>query len=329
LKKILIIQTASIGDVILVTPVLEAMHRQYPDAMIDLMVKRGTETLFTGHPFLRKLYVWDKAGAKLKNLYFILKEVQAERYDLLINVQRFFLTGLLTAFSRAGIRIGFNKNPFSLFFSHRVKHRIGEPGIHEVDRNLSLVKHLVKDPVRRPVLYPSAHDLALVSQYKTHRYICIAPASLWYTKQFPAEQWTAFLKKLPEGLHVYFLGSAGDQKLCDEIIRNSGHLQAMSLAGKLTLLQTAALLRDAAMNFVNDSAPMHLASAVNAPVTAIFCSTLPDFGFGPLSDDSYVVETPESLACRPCGLHGRRECPEKHFDCAYTIELDQLLKRIH
>jgi ADP-heptose:LPS heptosyltransferase len=329
LKKILIIQTASIGDVILATPLLEALHRQYPDALIDFMVKRGTETLFTGHPFLRKLYVWDKAGAKLKNFYLILKEIQSERYDLLINIQRFFLTGFLTAFSRARERVGFSKNPLSLFYTKRVKHRIGESGIHEVDRNLSLVKHLVNDPVRRPVLYPSAHDLALVSQYKTHRYICIAPASLWYTKQYPSEQWIAFMKKLPEGLHVYLLGSGSDQKLCDEIIRSAGHRQAMSLAGKLTLLQTAGLLRDAAMNFVNDSAPMHLASAVNAPVTAIFCSTVPDFGFGPLSDGSWIVETAEPLDCRPCGLHGRSECPEKHFDCAYTIKLDQLLDRIH
>jgi heptosyltransferase-2 len=87
-------------------------------------------------------------------------------------------------------------------------------------------------------------------------------------------------------------------------------------------------MKDAKMNFVNDSAPLHFASSVNAPVTAIFCSTVTDFGFGPLSDDSAVVETALNLTCRPCGLHGYRECPEKHFKCAVTIDNSNLLNRL-
>jgi len=65
--------------------------------------------------------------------------------------------------------------------------------------------------------------------------------------------------------------------------------------------------------------------SVNAPVTAVYCSTLPSFGFGPVSDRSYIVETKEPLPCRPCGLHGRKTCPLKHFNCAYTIKDEQLL----
>lgn len=328
MKKILIIQTASIGDVILATPLLENLHRTYPDATIDLLVKKGTEFLFASHPYLGKLYVWNKSDRKLRNLYNILKEIQSERYDLVVNVQRFFLTGFLTAFSRSKQTIGFDKNPFSIFFSRRVKHRIKEGEYHETERNLLLIRHLVEQRINRPVLYPSKQDDALTSQYKTHRYICVAPASLWQTKQFPADKWVEFLKAVPEDLYVYHLGSTADEKLCDEIIQESAHKNSMNLAGKLKLLETASLQRDALMNFVNDSAPMHLASAVNAPVTAIFCSTIIAFGFGPLSDDSAVVETKKQLDCRPCGLHGLRECPEKHFDCAYTINKKDLLKRI-
>lgn len=80
------------------------------------------------------------------------------------------------------------------------------------------------------------------------------------------------------------------------------------------------------MNYVNDSAPMHFASAVNAPVTAVYCSTLPSFGFGPLSDKRFIVEVKEPLPCRPCGLHGRKACPLGHFKCAYNIREEQLLK---
>jgi heptosyltransferase-2 len=87
-------------------------------------------------------------------------------------------------------------------------------------------------------------------------------------------------------------------------------------------------MKDAAMNFVNDSAPQHFASAMNAPVTSIFCSTVPAFGFGPLSDDSVVIETDVPLDCKPCGLHGFRACPKDHFKCALTIKKEKLLARI-
>jgi len=87
-------------------------------------------------------------------------------------------------------------------------------------------------------------------------------------------------------------------------------------------------MKDAGMNYVNDSAPMHFASAVNAPVTAVYCSTIPAFGFGPMSDKSYIVEIQQPLDCRPCGLHGYRACPLGHFKCAYKIEDAQLLETL-
>jgi heptosyltransferase-2 len=100
------------------------------------------------------------------------------------------------------------------------------------------------------------------------------------------------------------------------------------LAGQLSLLQSAALMSKAKRNFVNDSGPLHLCSAMDAPVTAVFCSTIPSFGFGPLSKDSKVVQTALGLACRPCGLHGRKECPEGHFKCGTSINTVDLLNTI-
>jgi heptosyltransferase-2 len=214
LKRILIIQTASIGDVILATPLLESLHREYPGARIDLLVKKGTESLFSSHPFLGKLYIWDKSERKYRNLYNILKAVQSERYDLLMNLQRFFLTGMLTAFSRAGKTIGFNKNPWSIFFSRRVRHSIRRGEYHETERNMLLIKDIVKQGQKRPVLYPSKQDDAFTSQYKTSAYICIAPASLWFTKQYPSGKWVEFIRVVPKDMQVYFLGSMADHELC-------------------------------------------------------------------------------------------------------------------
>ncbi|MGI8892031.1 MAG: glycosyltransferase family 9 protein [Bacteroidia bacterium] len=77
-----------------------------------------------------------------------------------------------------------------------------------------------------------------------------------------------------------------------------------------------------------NSAPLHIASAMNAPVMAVFCSTIPEFGFGPLSFNSTVVQTKLHLECKPCGLHGYRKCPLDHFLCAKSIEVEQLLSPV-
>lgn len=332
IKRILIIQTASIGDVVLATPVIEKLRQFYPEATIDFLVKKGIESLLIGHPKLSHVLIWNKTENKYQQLWILLENIRNEKYDVVVNLQRFASSGFITVFSRAPVKLGFNKNPFSLFFTKSVKHLItSDPtkSVHETVRNLEVVASITDKSVDYPIrLYPAAEDFAKVSQFKTSRYICLAPTSLWFTKQFPAEKWIEFLKEVDRDLHVYFLGSKSDQKACDEIINKSGHQNSINLSGKLTFMQSAALMRDATMNFVNDSAPQHFASAMNAPVTAIFCSTVPAFGFGPLSDNSAIIETDEKLSCKPCGLHGFKSCPEKHFKCALTIRKEKILERI-
>jgi ADP-heptose:LPS heptosyltransferase len=329
-NRILIIQTASIGDVILATPVLEKLHAFFPEARIDLLIKRGNQDLFAAHPFIDTLLLWNKGQHKYRNFLHLLKKLRANRYDLVVNLQRFAATGLLTALSGAAVKIGFDKNPLSLFFTKSVKHRIGKEAgnWHETHRNLSLVEQLTDEKPVKPKLYPSQLDFARMSQFKTKNYICIAPASLWFTKQYPTEKWIDFVRQIEPHTYVYLLGSATDFQLCGDIIHKSGHPNCFNFAGKLSLLESAALMRDAAMNFVNDSAPMHLASAVNAKTTAIYCSTVPEFGFGPLADGATVVQVEEKLACRPCGLHGFKSCPEKHFKCALNIQTEKLIARL-
>lgn len=331
-QKILIIQTASIGDVVLGTPVIEKLAAFYPGSKIDFLVKKGIESLLYNNPHLHQILVWDKSKDKYKNLRNLIFRIRENRYDLVVNLQRFASSGLVTVLSGVPVKLGFDKNPFSLFFSQRVKHRISadkEKSRHEVARNLAVIQKITDHSLDYPVkLYPSKADFAKVSQYKTRKYICIAPTSLWFTKQYPPEKWVEFIREVGEDMVIYFLGSASDDPICQEIVKESQHRNSMSLCGKLTFLESAALMKDATMNFVNDSAPQHFASAMNAPLTSVFCSTVPAFGFGPLSDDSAVVETDVDLDCKPCGLHGFKSCPEKHFKCALTINKEKLLERI-
>ncbi|MCX6229966.1 MAG: glycosyltransferase family 9 protein [Bacteroidetes bacterium] len=327
MRKILVIQTASIGDVILTTPLLEKLRYLYPDAEIDFLLKKGNESLFNSHPYLHYIYIWNKETNKYGNLLQILKTIRNKKYDLVVNVQRFATSGIITAFSKAKTTVGFDKNPFSVFFSKRIKHKIGK-GIHEVERNMELLAFLPSNRKFDVRLYPSDENFASVAQYKSHIYICIAPASLWETKQFPKNKWIEFIKSLDGELSIYLLGSKNDIALCEDIISASNSKNIVSLSGKLSMLESAALMKNALMNYVNDSSPLHLASATNAKVTAVFCSTVAEFGFGPLSDDAVVIEVKEKLACRPCGLHGYHKCPEKHFKCALDIDVQLLKNRI-
>ena len=192
-------------------------------------------------------------------------------------------------------------------------------------RNLKLIESITDNTAFPVKLFPSKTDYAKVSQFKTKQFITVSPGSLWFTKQFPEEKWIEFIKNTEPELVIHFLGSEKEKQLCDKIIKASGHSNSLNLAGKLSFLESAALMEHAKMNFVNDSAPMHLASAVNAPATAIFLSTIPEFGFGPLSDNSTIIQTEIVLSCKPCGLHGWQKCPEKHFKCASTIKKEQLL----
>jgi lipopolysaccharide heptosyltransferase II len=321
--KILVIQTAFIGDVVLATPVVEQLHKHYPDAKIDFLLRKGNESLFAGHPFLNNVLIWDKKTNKTANLIKIAGKVRREKYDKVINLHRFASSGMITFLSGSKEKIGFDKNPFSFCYTKKIKHIIGN-GKHEVERNLELISSFTNTELINPRLYPSAADFESTKEYKTSQYICVAPSSVWFTKQFPAHKWVEFSDRVKD-YTIYLIGSGSDSNLCDEIIHSSSNKNSINLAGKLTFLQSAALMKDAVMNYSNDSAPLHIASSVNAPVTAVFCSTIPGFGFRPLSDKSFIIETTEKLDCRPCGLHGFKACPLIHFKCAESIGPEQMI----
>jgi heptosyltransferase-2 len=325
MQKILVIQTAFIGDAVLATGILEKLHLTYPDAAIDFMVRKGNESLFINHPFLNNVIVWDKTKSKYKHLFELLKQIRATKYDVAVNVQRFAATGFLTAFSKAKTTIGFDKNPFSFLFTIKVKHIVSnaQNPLHEIERNQMLINSITSGEAMKPKLYPSNIDEQSILAYTTEPFICIAPASVWFTKQFPIHKWVELMNEIT-ATKIYLLGAKSDVTMCNEIIAKSKHKNIECLAGKLSFLQSAALMKQAKMNYVNDSAPMHFASSVDAPTTAVYCSTLPSFGFGPLSSKRFIVETPKALACRPCGLHGQKACPLGHFNCGNNIKVEQL-----
>lgn len=320
MNRILIIQTAFLGDVILATPVMSELKRLYPNAEIDVLVKKGNESLLQNNPNLNYVVTFDKSNGKYKAIKRLIKQIRSRKYDLVVNLQRFGSSGLITALSGAKKKYGFKKNPFSFTYSKKFEHEIGN-GKHDVERNLSIIQEFGAVATKRPELFPTKAHFDKVKPFTSKPFFCLAPASVWFTKQLPQEKWIELIQKISEQGTVFLLGGKDDIQLCEEIISGSGKENIQNLAGQLNLLESAALMSKAVRNYVNDSGPLHLASAMNAPVTAFFCSTVPSFGFGPLSDDYEIKETTEKLDCRPCGIHGFKTCPKGHFKCGKGIEI--------
>lgn len=327
MKKILIIQTASIGDVILATSVVESLHSHFEKCQIDILVKKQNAELFINHPIINQTITLDRENNKIFEIFRLLKKIRSVKYDICINIQRFFTSGLLTAFSASKTKVGFNKNPFSFLFNYSVPHLFD--GQHEIMRNNELLSFLKIKNFKLPKLYPADNDIKNTLNLKTEKYICIAPTSLWFTKQFPIEKWIEFVDNISNEIKIYITGAKNDFQISEQIIKSSRNKNIFNLCGKLSLLETASLMKNSIINYTNDSAAMHLSSAVDANVCAIFCSTIKEFGFGPLSKNSYIVETKEKLNCRPCGIHGLNKCPESHFKCAYSIKIEQLIEPLN
>ncbi len=324
-QKILLIQTAFIGDVVLATALAEKIHQFYPEDQIDFLLRKGNEGLLKDHPFIHEVLTWDKKENKFRNLFALLQKIRNRKYDKVINLQRFASTGILTGLSKATDRIGFDKNPISFLFTKKVSHHFSD-NLHEVERNNKLIESFTDAAFNKPKIYPSAKNEQEINLYQQSPYVCMMPSSVWFTKQYPEEKWVELIDRFPGKYQIYLLGGHTDIPLCDRIKTKSANKKVAILAGKLNFLSSAALIKGASMNYTNDSAPLHFASATDAPVTAIFCSTVPSFGFYPLSYQSFIRETEEKLSCRPCSLHGLKACPLGHFKCAYTIKTSQLLE---
>jgi heptosyltransferase-2 len=143
-----------------------------------------------------------------------------KQYDLVINLQRFASSGILTLLTKGKESRGFEKNPLAFLFTKKFKHEM-KPNWHEVDRNLSLISDLAPTPIRRPQLYPSQEDLNSIQVYQEVPYYCLAPTSVWFTKQAPQEIWLALIEKLSQTKdQIFLLGAPSDRAYLDEIVKN-------------------------------------------------------------------------------------------------------------
>jgi heptosyltransferase-2 len=329
-SSILIVQTAFPGDVILTLPLLQALKRAFPQAGIDMLVIPNAGDLLAQHPAVRETLLYDKRGKDrgLRGLFAQIRRIRSRHYDLAIVPHRSMRSALLVSLGNIPQRVGFDTSALSLLFTTRIRY---DKSLHEVDRNLSLLSGigLPIQPRELPKLYPSASDISNVDEILQHSglagkrtIIAVAPGSVWDTKRWPADRFTALCQALAKDGHtVLLIGREEDARLCSEIAANSPGI--LSLAGRTSLLQSAEMIRRCRLLVSNDSAPMHLAVAMGTPVVAIFGPTVPRFGFTPLGEHDVVVET-EGLPCRPCSIHGGPRCPIGTFECMLAITVGRV-----
>jgi heptosyltransferase-2 len=336
MTSILVVQTAFPGDVILTLPLIQVVKKEYPDAVVDVVVIPNCAELLTNHPSIREVIVYDKNGAESGLKYFIYKakKLKKKQYDCAFVPHRSLRSALLVKLAGIPERIGFTKSAGKYFYTKRIPY---DGSAHEINRNCSLLKAVGIDPPLKefPQLFPTFHDKKKVGHFLTehgiqhaNNLIGVAPGTVWKTKQWPKDHFIGLVKKLlSHSYPIVLIGGMDDVGLCESIMIACRSRSASSAAGKLTFLQSAELIHRCRVLISNDSAPMHLAVAMRTPVTAIFGATIPEFGFAPYGESDVVVET-KGLTCRPCSVHGGHKCPIKTFDCMIQISADAVYEEV-
>jgi heptosyltransferase-2 len=322
LERILVIQTAYIGDVVLTTPLVRELSRLAPEAEVHVVTTPLSAEIFRHCPYVAGTLPFDKRRRKLPDLAGLIRHCRRTGYDLSLSVQTSVTSALLALLGGVPERVGFDVQPFttrSVPFRER-----GPEGRSR--RILGLLKAVWPgaETTARTELFLSGREReaarrALARAARGTRLVGMAPGSVRATKRWPAGHWSRLLQALAEeGVTPVFVGGAAERDLCRRIIASSGTEGAVNLAGRLSLLESAAVIAETELMLSGDSAPMHMACAVGTPVFALFGPTVGEYGFFPTGEADRVFEV--DLECRPCSLHGGRRCPLGHHRCMEEID---------
>jgi heptosyltransferase-2 len=321
----LVIQTAFLGDVVLTIPLLQALAERH--GPVDVITTPGAASLIETHPSVRRVIRYDKRkGSGVRSAWALGTELAREGYARVYLPHRSVRSALIGKLTGAPERIGFADAPLlSRFLYTRTEPR--DTSKHESDRLLGLLGARDPRPATDWRMTLTAEDVAkadgwLASNGIAPGFVVLAPGSIWGTKRWP---YYPELAKLLDR-QVVVIGGPEDEPLGNAIVLAAPG-KAKSAVGELSLRQSAALIRRASLLVTNDSAPLHLATAVGTPILAIFGPTVPAFGYGPVRPGDQVAEI--ALDCRPCSLHGPQVCPLGHHKCMKDQPADQILVSVN
>jgi heptosyltransferase-2 len=319
----LVIQTAFLGDVVLTTPLLSVLAARH--GPIDVVTTPAAASLLENHPAVAAVIPYDKHGSARgwRGLRRTGSLLRARGYHSVYLPHRSIRSAALALWTGARERVGFSDSPGAITYTRRVARPTSG---HEVERLLALAQPIAgaSPPVTLGLGaadYQAADDW-LAAHAVGPRFVAMAPGSVWATKRWP--YYAELASRIDGGTVI--VGGPEDVPVAQGIVGSSGG-KAVSAAGALSLRQSAALIQRASCLVTNDSAPLHLGTAVRTPVVALFGPTVPEFGFGPRRPGDVVLGHGE-LSCRPCSRHGPQTCPLGHHRCLRELSVETVWKAV-
>ena len=313
--KFLILRFSSIGDIVLTTPVIRCLKKQYPNAEIHYFTKSKFSFLLESNPYVDKLWLLE---GSLKE---VLGELKAEKFDYIIdlhtNIRTLRIKWLLGVPSFSFSKLNIQKFLLTTFKINKLPH------MHVVDRYMMTLKHfhVVNDDEGLDYFVPPQDEIGSAQLPPTHHksYVAYAIGGQHFTKKLPAQRMIELCQKL--NYPIVLLGGKEDFEEGDVVRKTLGDQKIYNACGKYSFNQSAAILRQAIVVFTHDTGLMHVAAAFKKRTYSIWGNTVPAFGMYPYQTSFEKIEN-NHLDCRPCSKIGHKACPKKHFKCMNDLSFD-------
>ncbi len=338
--KVLIIKLSAIGDVVQTLPALEALKKTYPESEITWVVEEAASAILEDHPLINRLMVsrrktWFKKMVNpftclegLGSIIGFIRELRDTRYDIAIDFQGLFKSGIVIGLARSVRKIGFDRTRelSYLFLNERMPAFDVER--HALERYLDVARYLgAKDPSPACTL-PIDRERVTVRQRlgevkrPEQPLVVVNPVARWKTKLWQERNFGELADRLvrEKNAAVIFTGSIDDRTMIDRI-QSLMRERSLNWAGETTLKELAALASLSELFITTDTGPMHLAAASGARILALFGPTAP-WRTGPYGESHIVLRT--GIGCSPCF---QRKC-DRAVACMEGITVEDVMKRV-
>ncbi|MBN2543648.1 lipopolysaccharide heptosyltransferase II [bacterium] len=334
--RILIVQTAFAGDLILTSPLIHCTKEIFPQSEVSLLTTPIGEEIFKNNPYLDNIIVFDKRNADkgIRAIFKISKKLKQMDFKYCLLPHNSFKSGLICYLAKIKYRIGFKGTQGTMFYTRKVKQDKKKIIIERILDLLGAFQERIC-PIA-PEIFTDSDDSKAVDDFfikynineERDRLIGISLGSHWATKRYPESK---IVKLIEIILHdtdykIILIGSKDEYEMC-ESIRHKFYIRVYNAAGIGSIRTSAELIKRLRLLVSNDSTPGHIGSAVRTPVVTIYGPTIPEFGFRPYGRDNRVVQV--ALDCRPCNPHGPQKCPKKHHNCMNLIQPEMIYKEIN
>jgi heptosyltransferase-2 len=329
--KLLVIRFGSLGDLVLMTPLLKALCEGFPDGELHLACKEQYGSLFAHGSCIDRVITLSGGGTT--ELFELRSRLAKERYDVIIDAHNVLRSNLIYHSLRAPQKIQIRKDHLKKYLLIKRKKNVFKRPVPRTEayldlaRSLGLAPHDSSTELKIPD-YASLASREMIGKagFGQKNLAAVAPGTRWETKRWPETYYARLIGRLTaNGIGTVIVGGMDETDLCARIARKSAS-RPLDLTGKLSIIETAAVLRECSVLVTNDSAPLHIAEAVGTPVVAIFGPTVKEFGYFPGLEASIALEI--GLACRPCSRNGSSPCPLGTKECLTAISPERVIQAV-